>query len=364
MARFIMLLLLGGLTMTPLASAEISDADCVQTGANRYRFTFRLDHESSKVKVIVASSPDGSGGTVVGTTSHSPYEVSAGKAGERVYILPKPDKGAQVEVSLRRLPLAGAANFRDLGGYRTADGRHVRWGQIYRSGELGDLTDADLRYLEPLRIRMICDFRTRQEKLRLPDKVLRDLSNQSDVARFESPIGDESGSGTQRLIQEVLAPDAQPEKLHELMTSIYESFALDGAPRYRDALRQIVDGHTPLVYHCSAGKDRAGLFSAILLTILGVPGDAIRRDYLLSNEYLLTPAALAHMSSSLRAAIPGAHAPNPEAVKILAGVDERYLAAAFSAIDRRYGSFDAYRLEALGLSDQDVETLRRALLSD
>jgi protein-tyrosine phosphatase len=147
------------------------------------------------------------------------------------------------------------------------------------------------------------------------------------------------------------------------MASAYERIALDGAPRYHVALREIAEGKLPFAYHCTAGKDRTGLFSAILLTILGVPRDAIREDYLLSNEYLLTPAALAEISAALHLAAPGAPPPNPESVRILASVDEHYLDAAFTAIDRRYGSFDAYRREALGLSDQDVEAVRRALLN-
>jgi protein-tyrosine phosphatase len=364
MTQFLAALLVGGLTMTSLAAAEISNAGCVQTGVDRYRITFQLNHGSRSVEMIASLKPDGSDGKAVGTASHSPYDVTAGSAGERVYFFLKPDKGPVLEVSLRRLPLAGAANFRDLGGYRTKDGRYIRWGQIYRSGELGHLTDADLLYLAPLNIQMICDFRTRQEKLRLPDKMSTNVSGQPGTKRLEAPIGDERGNEAQRLIHEAVAPDAQPEKLRAMMVSAYESMALDGAPRYREALHEIASGRLPFAYHCTAGKDRAGLFSAILLTILGVPRDAIRDDYLLSNEYLLTPPALAQISEAMRATVPGAPPPSPEAVNILAGVDQRYLEAAFSAIDRRYGSFDAYRREALGLSDQDVEAVRRALLRD
>ena len=363
MVRFPAFLLFGGLIMTSLATAEITSAGCVQTGPDRYRLTFHLDSGSRKVEVIASSKPDGSDGVVVGRTSQSPWDVTAGSAGRPVFFLLKPDKGSVREVSLRRLPLAGAANFRDLGGYRTTDGRTVRWGQIYRSGELGHLTEADQRYLASLNIQILCDFRTRQEVLRLPDRMPQDESGPMTVKQLASPIGDEPGNQSQKLMREALAHDAQPEKLRLLMASAYESFALDGSPRFREAMREIADGHLPFVGHCTAGKDRTGLFSAILLTILGVPHDVVRDDYLLSNEYLLTPAALAQMSEALRAAAAGAPPPNPEVVRILAGVDERYLAAAFSAIDRRYGSFDAYRREALGLSGQDVDALRRALLN-
>jgi protein-tyrosine phosphatase len=147
------------------------------------------------------------------------------------------------------------------------------------------------------------------------------------------------------------------------MTSLYQQLAVDGSPEFASALRQIVEGHLPIVYHCTAGKDRTGLFSAILLRILGVKPDIIKADYLLSNQYLLAPELVARTQASLRAAMPETPSLSPEALHVLLGVDQKYLDAAFAAIDQKFGSFDNYRREALGVSDQNAAALRDLLLN-
>jgi protein-tyrosine phosphatase len=96
-------------------------------------------------------------------TSQTKVTVHAGKPGERMYFFLKPDHGKEREVSIRRLPLEGTPNFRDLSGYETVDGRFVQWGKVYRSGVLTYLTPADLAYLDRLGIQVVCDFRTAEE---------------------------------------------------------------------------------------------------------------------------------------------------------------------------------------------------------
>ena len=266
-----------------------------------------------------------------------------------------------MEVAQRRLPLAGAPNFRDLGGYRAGDGRQVQWGQLYRSSELGHLTAGDLETLHGLGIKSVVDFRSAGERQRSPDKAL--AGETGPVARYEFAIGDDDRNAASQKLQEALRGGASPAELSALMSSVYEGIALRGAPAFKSALREILDHHIPVVFHCTAGKDRTGLFAAFLFKVLGVPDEEIRRDYLLSNEYLASPAALSRMAETMRTAAPGAPAPSQESVAVLAGVDVRYLDAAFAAIDRQYGSFERYRSEALGLSNQDVEDLRKALLT-
>jgi protein-tyrosine phosphatase len=288
--------------------------------------------------------------------------VQAGGAAQRAYFLLQPDQGEARWISLRHLPLEGAPNFRDLGGYQTVDSKQLRWGILYRSGELGHLTDADQVYMRSLNLQSLVDFRTSRERTRLPDRWPENVVGSDADKRLYAPIGDEPGNDTQKLIQEAFLYHAPPERLRALMTLAYEGFALQGASTYGQAFRQIIDGKVPMVYHCTAGKDRAGLFSAILLAILGVPQETIRYDYMLSNEYLLAPEALRQMTQAISSAAPDAPPPSRESVAVMAGVDEAYLTASFAAIDRRYGSFDAYRREALGLSVQDVRKLREILL--
>jgi protein-tyrosine phosphatase len=277
-----------------------------------------------------------------------------------MYFLLKPDHGKVQEVSIRRLPLQGAINFRDLGGYATTDGLFVRWGRLYRSSELGHLTESDLGYLQQLKVRLICDFRTGEERKHLADRW--PASPQADTASF--PIGDGSGKNSASLqtLQRLLAQDPQPDRLRDEMTSLYREMAIDGAPEFSGAIREIANGHLPFVFHCTAGKDRTGIFSAILLRILGVPAGTVMSDYLLSNQYLLTPESVSRMQASLHAAMPNTPPLNPDAIHVLLGVDKAYLSAALAAIDEKYGSFDNYRRTALHLSDADVRLLRSQLL--
>lgn len=361
MPRMLAKILFGGLAMATLVHAEVTNAHCTQTGPGRYRIEFQFENGSRSTEVIASLQPNGTGGENLGTAVRSPYEVTVAEPRRRYYFFLKPDKGAAVEVAGRRLSLAGAPNFRDLGGYRTGDGRQVQWGQIYRSSELGHLTAGDLETLRGLGIKSVVDFRSAGERLKSPDKELAGAGGS--VVRYEFAIGDEDRNAATQKLQEALRGGASPEQLRDKMSSIYEGIALRGSSAFKSALREILDHHVAIVFHCTAGKDRTGLFAAILLKVLGVPDEEIRQDYLLSNEYLMTPAALSQMAENMKAAVPGGLEPNRESIAILAGVDLRYLNVAFAAIDRQYGSFEHYRSEALGLSNQDVEDLRKALLT-
>jgi protein-tyrosine phosphatase len=362
MPRILAKILFGGLAMATLAHAEISSAHCTQTGPDRYRIDFQLEGRSHRVEVIASLQPNGVGGKTLGEATKSPSEVDVAETGRRYYFFLKPDKGATVEVALRRLPLAGAPNLRDLGGYRTQDGRQVLWGMLYRSSELGHLTAADLEIVHGLGLKAVVDFRNAGERQRSPDKGI--TGETGTVPAYEFAIGDDDRNAATQKLQEALRGGATPAQLRDLMSSVYEGIALHGAPAFKGALREILTLHGPVVFHCTAGKDRTGLFAAMLLKVLGVSDEEIRQDYLLSNEYLTNPAALSRMAGNMRGAASGAPEASQESIAILAGVDLRYLDAAFAAIDRQYGTFDAYRREALGLTDEDVKALRRALLSD
>ncbi len=167
----------------------------------------------------------------------------------------------------RHIELQGQANFRDLGGYQTADGHTVRWGQVYRSGRLPDLTDCDVERLRDLGIRTVVTLLTPDDIAaygpdRLPDGVelvllpidsdeATELSNRATGALKS---GDFAG----------IPPDLNPE-IHRLLIR-------DGAERYAALLRLIADpANRPLVFHCSHGIHRTGTGAALLLSALGVP---------------------------------------------------------------------------------------------
>ena len=357
MRRLILTIALAAQAAALTAAAEIEQATCTQTAPNHYRIEFTQSGAAQPVQIIASSNPDGSAGKIVSKAANSPLEVEGTGPGERTYFLLKPEHGPSVAVSVRRLPLEGASNVRDLGGYRTADGRMVRWGVLYRANELGHLTPQDLTYLQQLGIKVVCDFRTEQERKRLPDR----WPDSPAAEMISNPM--DGQQSTLDAFQRTLMHDPQPAQIHQAMIRIYQDFAVEGAPQYRNALQQIVRGRLPFLYHCTAGKDRTGVFSAILLLTLGVPRDVVQQDYLLSNDYLLTPETMERMKHMMQAVMPDAPPLSPEAMRALMGVDKSYLDAALAAIDARYGSFDRYRHDALGISDAEAKALQNKLLT-
>src|ERR1700761_2889033 len=167
------------------AHADVTQLNCVQTAPGEYRVSYSLTGDTRKVEILASSDPTGKTGMrSLRKTSETTVTLQTGKPGERMYFFIKPDHGKRVEVSIRRLPLEGTPNFRDLGGYETTDGRFVQWGKLYRSGVLTYLTPSDLTYLSQLGIRVVCDFRTKQENDVAPEKWIAD----ADVQQISLPI--------------------------------------------------------------------------------------------------------------------------------------------------------------------------------
>jgi len=257
-------------------------------------------------------------------------------------------------VRRRHVVLEGARNFRDLGGYATADGRTVRWGLLYRSDNLAHLTDADLDELARLGIKLVCDFRSAPEKAEEPDRLPK--ANPPEVA--ELAIFDESFSPSE-FRKRLLSGDLGDLDLRKALTDANRQFATRFAPQYAAMLDLVSKpADLPAVVHCTAGKDRTGFAAAVILRTLGVPEETVYQDFLLTNHY--TADYIDRTLWTIR--LLSLFRVDPERVRPVLGVERGYLAAAFKEVDARYGSFDAYRREALGFDDAETEAFRRLAL--
>jgi protein-tyrosine phosphatase len=263
-------------------------------------------------------------------------------------------EGMPEHVKRRHVVLDGAQNFRDLGGYAAEDGRHVRWGLLYRSDNLSQLSDADLERVGGLGIRLVCDFRSEEEKAEEPDR----LPAEDPPAVAALPIFDESFSPAS-LREKLTSGGLGDLDLRQLLTDANRLFATRFAGQYAAMFERITrPENLPALVHCTAGKDRAGFASAVILRTLGVPEETVYADFLLTNHY--TGRKIERTLWTLR--IFSLFRVDPEQVRPVLGVERAYLEAAFDEIEKEHGSFDAYRREALGLDDAETNAFRELAL--
>jgi protein-tyrosine phosphatase len=335
--------------------AGIENATCELIRPSVYRIDFHAFPETGPVEVFASARPDQiDSPKPLLTIRKTPAEVSVPDLPGRVYFHLKPAAGSARVVSVRRLPLEGAKNFRDLGGYRTSDGRYVRWGLVYRSNHLVHLTAKDSNYLNRLGIRLVCDVRSDGERARAPDHWTGDAPE-----FFSVPIGS-------NLITTPTADDLR-RRVASINSETKDSvrpydYAIEYAGQYAKILRRIAAGDLPAVEHCTAGKDRTGVFSAILLTALGVPRDTVVQDYLLSNQYLLAPDTIASTIADLQMAFGLPEPPDISTVRTIMTARPETLEATLDKITDTYGSFDNYLRDVLKLSDSELAMIRQRLL--
>ncbi len=262
--------------------------------------------------------------------------------------------GMPEHVKKRHLALEGAPNFRDLGGYATSDGRTVKWGELYRSDNLASLTDADLATVSGLGVELVCDFRAASEKQSEPDRL--PATDPPEVAALE--IGAESFI-VKGLRERIQSGDTEGLDLRGMLIEGNRQFATTFAPQYAAMFERITKpGNLPALVHCTAGKDRAGFAAAMILSVLGVPRETVMEDFLLTNHY----TAAATEKRLLMIEVFSLFRADSEALRPLFGVEPAYLEAAFDAIDAKYGDFDTYRRDALGLDDAELEAFRTLAL--
>lgn len=265
--------------------------------------------------------------------------------------IPQEQRAAQ-----RLLNFEGIANFRDLGGYPTADGRQVKWGVLYRAATFAESSNADLQGLEKLKLHTLIDFRSSVEKEEEPNR----LADPTVFKVVEIPTLDE---GNEAMVGEIMeridSGNFEGFDPNELMLEANRQFATTFTPQFRQFMQTVLQAEgQPIVWHCSAGKDRTGFAAAILLRILGVPQDVIMQDYMASKEHALEARRSQIMLLRLFKGEDAA-----DKLSVMMGVEEAWLDAAFAQIDATWGSFDNYVRQGLQLTEADIAQLKATLLS-
>jgi protein-tyrosine phosphatase len=378
------------------SASDIQNAVCEQTGENSYRITFDDASATNEVAIFASSRPDRlvSKKPLV-KVQMSPVELSVPGTG-RIYFHLKPKNGRVRVVSVRRLPLQASFNFRDFGGYPAADGKYVKWGLLYRSGRLDALTAKDFDYLESIGLKLICDLRNTGEWKKaetkwashnapeiLHDPLYTSQENTDGTANGNGPNGSAppggqapGGPGPQNGQPPNLQPpqsgqaasgpgpqNGQPpdglqsQDIKEIQVRPYAWPFGEAREPLAVALRRIVTGDMPILFHCNAGKDRTGMAAALVLSLLGVSREIILQDYSLTNASAERLTSFAEFAPDF---------PNKEFVatdlRTFLGVNVRGLKATMEQMDEKYGSVEAYCIKELKLTPADISKLRKRLL--
>jgi protein-tyrosine phosphatase len=277
-----------------------------------------------------------------GSSSGNELTINGLDSTQRYFFKLKLDDVSQAYISETQIAVHGQPNMRDLGGIVNKDGKSVVWGKVYRSGELGKLTDSDVKYLESMDIDNIIDFRFEEEFTESPDRL------PEGVNYISLPVED---SLMHRSVMTKWLLSNNAEGFDTLLIYWNKLFVTKFQNEYKEYFNILEEGKTTL-FHCTAGKDRAGLAAALFLYALDVDEETIMANYLKSNDYLkeLNQKTVDYVNSM---------GLNGELLWPVLLVKEEYLRAAINTIDSEYGGMDNYLKNIL---DVDVDKLKELYL--
>lgn len=251
--------------------------------------------------------------------------------------------------------LKNFTNFRDLGGYETKDGRTVKWGLFYRSEELSNLKGSDLEYFKSLGIKNVLDYRAEDECKLSPDVEVNSVNN------INIPGMNLNGNNNLDMtvyVKEILDGNDNAIDPVNLLKEAYKTMPINN-PAYKELFKLFKNPHnTAILQHCTAGKDRTGVGSALILLALNVDEDTVIKDYLESNnsrkefnkkimeeykEYIINEKI-------------------EKMAKSILGVNEDLIKSSLNVIKSKYDSYEDYFEKEHGISRNELENLRNIYL--
>lgn len=273
------------------------------------------------------------------------------------------------QTAQRVLEIDGVMNFRDIGGYVNRHGKTVRWAKCYRSAQLDGLTKKGIADMSALNIQTVIDLRFVDESVRYPT-VLAGFKNAEFIAWQDQSHDTEVAerSSEMQLSWKDSLESNDPVKVREAMRVNYPKKLYSHRVIYRTLLLKIIDGQTPLVFHCAAGKDRTGVAAALILSLVNVADDIIVQDYLLTQQEI---AGMAEFWMS-GGAVDNANYSDfqsrllskpKDVLRPIFEADITYINTLLEYVNLQYGGFERYALEKLQLTTEQLEQLRAQLLT-
>ena len=251
-------------------------------------------------------------------------------------------------------------NTRDLGGMKTVDDLSIKSGLLFRSGHLSEISDSDIDQISGA-IHTIIDFRTDKERKEQPDREIPGVSN------IHIPIMDSLTGGISRekkadraMFKKLML---EPVKAKEYMCNTYRAFVSDYAvSQYSSFLRILLNASGGVLWHCTAGKDRAGIASVLVEEVLGVPRDEIIADYLKTNEYLKQDLLFLTDYVKKQSGIESELA--DEALRYLLGAEEDYIESFYQTVNDGFGDMERFIRDGLKIGEIEQKSLRAKYLDD
>jgi len=266
------------------------------------------------------------------------------------------DNSSQPETN-RHIELEGQKNFRDLGGYKNIYGKSIRWRVMFRSGDLYDLTDADLLIVNNLGLKLVIDFRSKEEIDERPDRLPAGAGTLTDSINIE---------GFSELMDYVLKTGDTSQLTVDDIADLYKNIYTDNMEQFRLMLSQVINNENrPVLIHCRSGVSRTGFSAALILSSLQVSDEVIIEDYLLSNEYLKqdTEESLDYFKKTIEQNTGNTPTEEDmERIRNLLEAREEYLKSAFQNVIDKYGTVENYITKGLEISEFDIEEFRSRVL--
>lgn len=266
---------------------------------------------------------------------------------KRYYYLMVFNNKYRVRVATRNVNIPGIQNFRDLGGYKSTDtGKTISWGMLYRSAQIDSISPCSRRELKNMGVRTIIDLRSEEERHNYPQ--LGD--NEFKIVHIPIPTGN-----MESILQGIQKEKIKSDTIYRLVERMNRELVANYQKEFKEVFNVLLNPDCyPAVIHCTSGKGRTGVVSALLLAALGVNEDVIMSDYRLSNDYFNIPKA-----SKYAYELP---VNSQEAITTIYSAKEDFLNAAKEQIESEYGSVQVYLKKGIGLSAEEIEQLRSILL--
>ncbi|WP_326983531.1 tyrosine-protein phosphatase [Chryseobacterium sp. MYb264] len=255
---------------------------------------------------------------------------------------------AQIKDSIRRVvKMEGAYNFRDTGGYKTADGKEVMLGKVFRSDAIDKLSDKDLKTFQDKKITTVVDFRGIEEAKKAPDRLPQNTNY------LLCPAGSNNLPNAQDMV-----------KFLKDKNFLFDMYGEGGLPYFGERYRPLfvklltMQPNEALLYHCTGGRDRTGMASALFLKILGVPQDVIENDYVASNYYLAKNPTMKNMYSGLSKMAGMSEAEIKQQMELRPELIRNF----FAAINKKYGSVENFFQVEIGMGPNEIAILKQKYL--